>query len=95
MLSQPPHADLPRALGLANVAVEREPSNVNYRDTRGRILLSIGRWQEALADLEAVLTKAPATDGLHAALAEVYEKLGVQALAEEHKRLAAASKPGK
>jgi tetratricopeptide (TPR) repeat protein len=89
VLSQPPNPDLPRALTLVNIALEREPNNPAFLDTRGRIYLAMGRWQDALTDLEVVLAKAPDTPGLHAALAEVYEKLGQPALAAEHRALAA------
>jgi tetratricopeptide (TPR) repeat protein len=95
VLSQPPNPDLPRALALINVSLDREPNNPNYLDTRGRIYLAMGRWKDALADLEFVLTKAPDTSGLHSALAEVYEKLGHPALAAEHKTIAAESAPKK
>jgi tetratricopeptide (TPR) repeat protein len=88
VLSQPPNPDLPRALTLVNVALGREPKNPTYLDTRGQIYLAMGRWKDALADLEAVLATAPETTGLHAALATAYEKLGHPAIAAEHKALA-------
>jgi tetratricopeptide (TPR) repeat protein len=88
VLSQPPNADLPRALAMINIPLEREPKNPNYLDTRGRIYLAMGRWKDALTDLEVVLANAPDTAGLHSALAEVYEKLGQSALAAEHGRIA-------
>jgi tetratricopeptide (TPR) repeat protein len=88
VLSQPPNPDLPRALVLVNVALEREPKNPTYLDTRGHIYLAMGRWKDALADLNVVLATAPDTAGLHAALATVYEKLGRPDLAAEFKALA-------
>ena len=88
VLSQPPNPDYTRALTLVTVALEREPSNPSFLDTRGRIYLATERWKEALADLEVVLSKSPNTAGLHAALSKVYEKLGMKSLADEHNALA-------
>lgn len=89
VLSQPPAPDLPRALTLVNVALEREPGNPTYLDTRGRIYLALGRWPDALADLGAVHAKAPDTPGLGDALAEAYERLGQADLAARYR----AAKP--
>ncbi len=91
VLSQPPNSDFPRALTLVDVAIEREPNNPTYRDTRGMIYKAMGRWKDALTDLEIVLAKAPGTTGLHSALAEVYDKLNQPALASEHRALATES----
>jgi tetratricopeptide (TPR) repeat protein len=88
VLSKPPTPDLPRALTLANLAVERDPANPAFRDTRGRILLAQQNWSEALVDLEMTLAKAPETPGLHRALADVYAHLGQPGLATEHRKLA-------
>jgi tetratricopeptide (TPR) repeat protein len=93
VLSRPPAPDLPRALALADLAVGRDPGNPNYRDTRARILLAMGRWTDALADLEVVLARAPDADGLHVALADAYDGLGQGSLAAEHRRLAQDKKP--
>jgi tetratricopeptide (TPR) repeat protein len=89
ILSQPPNSDLPRALATITLPLEQEPNNPTYRDTRGRILMAMGRWKEALTDLEVVLAIAPNTPGLHNTLADVYDKLGQSALASEHRALAA------
>jgi Tfp pilus assembly protein PilF len=88
VLSQQSNPDLPRALLLINGALEREPNNLTYRDTRGRIHLAMQRWQDALTDFEVVLAKSPDATGLHAALAEVYGKLGLAELAAQHQSLA-------
>jgi tetratricopeptide (TPR) repeat protein len=40
--------DLPRALKLADLAVAAQPDQPSYRDTRGRILVQLRRWEEAL-----------------------------------------------
>jgi predicted Zn-dependent protease len=81
--------DLPRALRLIDLAAKQVPGNPMYRDTRGAIYLRMGRWKEALAEFEAALPAMPESPSLHAALAEVYERLGDPAMAAEHRRLAA------
>jgi tetratricopeptide (TPR) repeat protein len=88
LLAEADVPDLPRALELADQALRRAPNDANFRDTRGRILVGLGRWQEALADLEAGLADAPDNPGLHRALADAYGHLGDPAMAAEHQRLA-------
>ncbi|MDY3552164.1 hypothetical protein R5W24_001244 [Gemmata sp. JC717] len=85
-LMEPPHSDLPRALATVNVALGREPGNPVFLDTRGRIYLGLKRWQDAITDLDAVLTRAPGTEGIHAALASAYDGLGQTDLAEKYRR---------
>ena len=92
--SEPP--DTARALDLSNLAVERSPNDPSFRDTRGRILMKLGRWKDALSDLEAALPGNSDNADLHKALAEVYDRLELPAMAAEHRRLAekkAADKP--
>src|SRR5262249_38534880 len=57
-LAQSENPDLPRALSLANLAVEQDPTNPAFRDTRGHVYLKMGRQKEAVADLEAALSRA-------------------------------------
>jgi tetratricopeptide (TPR) repeat protein len=90
--SKPP--DLPRALKMINLVIEHSPRNLEFRETRGQILARMGRWKEALADLEAVLPRSPSNPKLHAALADVYRHLGVPAMAAEHERLASKKNRG-
>jgi predicted Zn-dependent protease len=87
--------DLPRALTLAQVAVERAPGNASFRHTRGVILAKMARWKEALADLEAFLPQQPDDPGLHRLLATAYENLGAPEMAAEHRRQADRKPPAK
>jgi tetratricopeptide (TPR) repeat protein len=87
-LAQAKTADLPRALDLINLALKQEPGNPTFRDTRGRIYLKMGRCKDALADLEAALSRSPHNPSVHLALAEAYDRLGNPPLAAEHRRLA-------
>jgi tetratricopeptide (TPR) repeat protein len=89
-LAEEKKADLPRALDLVNLALKQEPANPTFRDTRGRIYLKMGRCKDALADLEAALSRSPNNPSVHLALAEAYDRLGNPLLAAEHRRLARA-----
>jgi tetratricopeptide (TPR) repeat protein len=87
--AQPP--DLDRALTLMNSVLERWPNEPLFRDTRGAVLAKMGRWKEALTDLQAALPGYPKNPELHRRLAEAYEQLGAPEMAAEHRRLAEAS----
>jgi tetratricopeptide (TPR) repeat protein len=93
MLAHADPPDLPQALTLVNGVLEREPRNASFLDTRGHVLAKMGRYQEALADLETVLRERPDNAELHRILAECYRHLGQPELAAEHQRLAAAKAP--
>ncbi len=84
--NEPP--DLPRALDLAQTAVEQAPKNLSFRHTRGVVLAKLGRWQDALVDLEAALPQNPESPDLHRLLASAYDKLGSPDMAAEHRRQA-------
>lgn len=84
--SQPP--DLNRALQLINSALKEAPTNLVCRDTRGHILARLGRWRDALPDLQEALKAYPERGELHALLAEAYTHVGIPAMAAEHTRLA-------
>jgi tetratricopeptide (TPR) repeat protein len=89
--SEPPELD--RALQLSEAALRGRPDEPRFRDTRGRVLLKMGRWNEAVADLEAVLASRAKPAGLHEALARAYEGLGETTMAAEHRRLARGAVP--
>ena len=99
MIATAAEPDLPRALALANIAVERAPKELNFRHTRGNILFQMERYKEALGDLEAALPRYADNAELHMKLAITYEHLGVAAMAAEHRRQAKAKpapkNPGK
>jgi tetratricopeptide (TPR) repeat protein len=77
--------ELERALGVVDAALKARdlPS---IRDTRGQILAKMGRWQEALAELQLALPSMRSNRNLHATLALVYRKLNLPAMAEIHER---------
>jgi tetratricopeptide (TPR) repeat protein len=91
MLATAKEPDLPRALGLIDLALERSPKEPNFHHTRGTILQKMGRHKEALAELETALPSFPDSAKLHEQLADVYEHLGIAGLAAEHRRRAEAA----
>jgi Flp pilus assembly protein TadD len=87
--------ELPKALELINLAIDKAPRDPNFRDTRGQILAKMGRHQEAIIDLEAALPFSGNSAALHRTMADVYTHLGLPKLAAEHERLAPAKTPKK
>jgi tetratricopeptide (TPR) repeat protein len=83
-------ADLPRALDLIQPLVEKFPNDPHFRDTRGQILTRLGRWQEAVKDLEMALPLLSPKGPTYAALAEDYRQLGLSNLAARYEQLAKA-----
>lgn len=77
--------DLPRALTLADEARRRAPNDGNVRDTRGRILAKMKRWQEALDELEGAAPTMRGDAEYHRVIAEVYEALGLKELAKTNR----------
>lgn len=92
VLSQGTSNDLPRALALANLAVDKVPRNPHFRDTRGRVFMRLGRWSDALQDMLLAHQALPPSASMHEALLEIYTKLGMSELAKDHKKLLAEIK---
>ena len=88
LLMNGPTPDLERALALVDAAWQRTPQQPHFHETRGQILVKLGRYREALNDLETAQRGIPASGPMHLALATTYEKLGMETLAKEHRRLA-------
>jgi predicted Zn-dependent protease len=82
--------DLERALAIIQSVLTNAPGNPEFRDTRGKILLKLGRYQDAITDLEYALPSLGAAINTHRALAQAYEPLGLSQLVQEHLRLAGA-----
>ena len=80
--------DLPRALAVIASVLEKFPDNPGFRETRGQILVRLGRWQEAVADLEFALPSQASKRATHKALAEAYRGMNLRDLAAEHERRA-------
>jgi Flp pilus assembly protein TadD len=84
--------DLERALALVDKAIEIEPRNVHFRDTRGHVLAKLNRWQDAVVELEQAVNGLPGNRGTHAVLAQTYDNLGNKELADAHRSLSQSSR---
>lgn len=80
--------DLKAALASADAAVTLSPGDPHFRDTRFRILAKLGRWREALDDLEFCASRMSGKPDFHRAAADVYDHLGLPDLAAEHRKKA-------
>jgi tetratricopeptide (TPR) repeat protein len=65
-----------RALPLIDAALQLEPDKAHYRDTRGHVLARLGRWREAVVELEAVTARLPDSAERREALAQAHRQLG-------------------
>lgn len=90
--------DLDRALSIADTLVGKYPDAAQFRDTRGQILAKLGRWEEALIELERALPAMRDSVETRRALAEAYRGAGQPNLAElqdrEADQLEATAKSG-
>ena len=81
----------------ATVALEkakkREPDKASIREALGIAYFRIKRWQEAESEFRAVLELSPADDYAHYALGRCLEKLGRDAEANGHYKLASSLRP--
>jgi tetratricopeptide (TPR) repeat protein len=87
-LAHEPDQQLNAALAAVNRALELAPSEFHFRETRGQVLLDLGRWDEAIDDLEFALNGMPDEKAVHLALATAYEHLGQAELAQIHRQQA-------
>lgn len=83
-----PPFDLQRALKLIDAVVETAPENPKYRDTRGQILTRMGKYEEALKDLEFAVQEMPNSRSVHRSLEYCYRNLGMKEKADEELKLA-------
>ncbi len=88
MLAHSEPADLARALELIDVALEAQPDQLRFHETRGRILAKLERWHEALEELERSSAAVRDKAGHHRILADVYQALGLDDLAALHREQA-------
>jgi tetratricopeptide (TPR) repeat protein len=70
------------ALGYADRAIELEPDNADYRETRGMILFQLEKYEQAIVDLEIAINGTNELASIHRALAESHRKLGNRTSAE-------------
>jgi predicted Zn-dependent protease len=79
------------ALAAVNKALEISPDQFRYRETRGQILVRLGRWKDAIQDLEFAANGLPGSAEVHRSLAKAYDALGDQQLARVHREHAERS----
>lgn len=87
-LSHRTEPNFERALDVINQVLETHADVPAFRETRGQILAKLDRPKDALEDLEFALPHYRENVQLHQTLSAVYADLGVQDLADEHKKLA-------
>lgn len=89
VLYQKDPPELDRALVFANAALERV-DHPYLRETRGQILVKLGKHEDAIVDLELALQAQALALGVHKSLATAYKALGDTALADQHSAMAAS-----
>lgn len=80
--------NLPKALRFSEEALRQLPGHPSLLDTRGQILLKMGRYQDAISDLEKACAAPDLRHSAHLGLVQAYQALGVEDLAEENRILA-------
>jgi tetratricopeptide (TPR) repeat protein len=85
ILLQEPQGDVEAALDAVGKALEIRPDEFRYRETRGQVFVRMGRWQEAVQDLEYAANGMPESRDIHLSLAKAYDALGEKQLAQVHR----------
>jgi tetratricopeptide (TPR) repeat protein len=80
---EPPEAE--RALKLIDPVIKLFPRDLRFVDTRGHILRKLGRYREAIDDIERAVPLYGNLKITHEALAECYDAIGHHDLAERHR----------
>ncbi len=92
-LAMRPDPDYERALKVSNEAIAQVANATpHFYETRGQILYRMGRFREAISDLERTLAAPSLAAAAHELLATCYEQVGDPDLAEGHRRQAAELK---
>lgn len=91
-ITEQENPDWERALRLSESALRSMPNHAYLRETRGQILLRLKRYPDAISDLEFALAAKELAPKIRPSLAEAYDAIGEQELAERHRQLAEAGK---
>ncbi len=86
VLAHYPPEDLDRALAMIDAAIQKQPNVAQYHGTRGHILFKLGRYKEALPELEASKIASPNDVNLFRVLAETTEKLDMPTEAAHYRK---------
>ena len=85
--------DFDRAMALVNVALEKQPQNASFLDTRGTIYFLQKEWSKALTDLEKALSGIRDKRAGHQKLATIYQELGMKEISEQHRLMSEETPP--
>jgi tetratricopeptide (TPR) repeat protein len=77
---------LEEALRYADRAIQINPENPDYRETRGMIYYKLRNYEQAIADLEIAINGINELASVHAALADSHRRLGNDSVAEIYER---------
>lgn len=79
--------DLERAKQYAQRAIAADPQTATFHDTLGTVFMELKDWRSAIAELELALAQSPIPSRMkiHAKLANAYDSIGDQALADLHR----------
>ena len=91
LVAEDPNGNMEDALAAVNKALDLSPNEFRFRETRGQVLVRLGRWQSAVDDLEFAANGMPDSADIHRALAKAYDALGDKQLARVHEEHAARS----
>ncbi len=80
--------ELEQALVMMNELVKQEPANPHFLDTRAHVHAKLGRLKEAVRDFESALPYAKAKNSTHTRLAQLYQQMGMNEIANEHRSAA-------
>ena len=86
--------DHSRALRLVDRALVTFPNNPEILETRGAVYVKLGRYADAVADLQQCLGKSGDVRDVHRYLAEAYRGLGNTELARRHQARSEATRTG-
>ncbi|MDF1844152.1 MAG: hypothetical protein P1U77_22170 [Rubripirellula sp.] len=76
--------DLYRSLGLVNHAIDLQPENEEFYESRGVILMRLDQPMRAIADFERALSGLPGRKDIHGRLAKAYAVIGDFKMSELH-----------
>lgn len=81
--------ELPKALKIADSSVKQARRRVpHFHETRGQILFRMGRYLDAIPDLEIALQHEDLAQKAHESLASCYAELGDPELSQSHRKAA-------
>jgi|GEM_PF-1394483 len=86
-MADQPEADMEQALAMVSQAVKYLPDQPAVYDTRGKILLRLGRTLEAIADFERALSDRQNPEKVHEHLAKAWEQAGNSQKAAIHRAM--------